>query len=206
MRLTDKFENKAGVYIIRNEVNGKYYIGESVRMKTRMTAHISSRKQLIARSIQKYGVENFSIEVYYLEHFKKKDLIDLEEQMIKRYDCLHPKGYNILPCGTDQSGVVFSEERLKKMSEFMKGKRYALGYKHTEETKRKISLMQKGKKKPPFSQEHCKNISKSKKGRIVPLEERVARSEQYKGSGNPNFGKKHSDETRLKIKIGRAHV
>lgn len=42
------------------------------------------------------------------------------------------------------------------------------GYKHTEETKIKISQILKGRKKPPFSKEHRKKMSLSHKGKCQP--------------------------------------
>lgn len=54
------------------------------------------------------------------------------------------------------------------------------GFKHSEETKNKISLSHQGKK---LSIEHCKNIGKSKKGHKF------------------NLGRKASNETRLKLSL-----
>ncbi len=59
------------VYIIHNLVNGKYYIGKTIRpLEIRFKQHISdsfckSRKvdPAISRAIRKYGKENFIVEV-----------------------------------------------------------------------------------------------------------------------------------------------
>ncbi len=57
------------------------------------------------------------------------------------------------------------------------------GLKRTKETRKKISIVNKGKK---LSQEHCSNLSESRKG-----------------EKNPNYGKKHSQETRDKMSIAK---
>lgn len=40
----------------------------------------------------------------------------------------------------------------------------------------------------------------------LPEKERQRRSEKYKGEGNPNFGRKHSDETKRKVSEMRKRV
>ena len=42
----------------------------------------------------------------------------------------------------------------------------AKGYKHSEETKQKISQANKGRKLPPFSKEHRQKIGEAHKGQI----------------------------------------
>ena len=60
------------------------------------------------------------------------------------------------------------------------------GYKHTEESKRKISEALKGENNPNYG----KTLSKETRKKI---------SEALKGENNPMLGKKHSKETRKKI-------
>jgi len=56
--------------------------------------------------------------------------------------------------------------------------------KHTEETKKKISAIKIGKKMSPLSEQHKKKIS-----------------ERTIGSNNPFYGKKHSEETKMKLRM-----
>lgn len=59
-----------------------------------------------------------------------------------------------------ERGYNHSEEWRKRQSEFMKGKSYGLGYKHTEEAKIK---MREARKKRVFLKETKRKISESKK-------------------------------------------
>lgn len=78
---------------------------------------------------------------------------------------------------------IYSEEILKKISEAGKGRvGYWNGRKRSEETRKKISDSQKGKKRKPLSEKHKKKLSESKKG-----------------AKNHFFGKHLSEEHKKKI-------
>lgn len=66
----------------------------------------------------------------------------------------------------------------KNMSLIKLGNKNALGYKHLEETKRKISLALKGKN---FTKEHKRNISLKLKGRKLSEETKIKMSLAKKG-------------------------
>lgn len=77
------------------------------------------------------------------------------------------------------------------------------GHPQLEETRKKISESHKGIE---LSEEHCRNISKSKKGQKswckglkFSKEHRKKLSEAHKGIKNHNFGKPHSEQHRSKI-------
>lgn len=71
-------------------------------------------------------------------------------------------------------GKVVSEESKKKMSEVRKGRKYKP---HSEETKKKMSLAQKGRK---LSEEHKKKLSESHKGKKLSEETKIKMSESHK--------------------------
>jgi hypothetical protein len=80
------------------------------------------------------------------------------------------------------------------------------GWTLSEETKLKMSLAHKGKKRI-FSDEHCLNLSKAMKGIKRSLKTRKKISECTKGKNNPFFGKHHSDETKAKIsKVNKGRI
>ena len=64
----------------------------------------------------------------------------------------------------------------------------------SRDTREKISLFQKGRKKPPMSQEQKQKISNSKKGKKLPK-----LSAAKKGQPSPNKGVSMSDEVKQKI-------
>jgi len=91
------------------------------------------------------------------------------------------------------------------------------GFKHSEESKRKMAESKIGKNRKPFSEEWKRKIGIASKGRIVSEETRKKSSESQKGKtlseehkrkigeaqkGNTNMlGKHHSEETKRKISI-----
>lgn len=82
-----------------------------------------------------------------------------------------------------------------------------LGFKHSEESKKKMSDSRKGNKHPFFGKHHSeetkRKIGKASKGRIVTEETRKKISLVSSKQIGPNRGKKFSEE--WKRKIGEAH-
>lgn len=90
-------KSKKDIYIIKNDINDKVYIGQTVNMKNRWYHHISNEKisrkySLISQAIAQYGKEHFHYEI--LEH-QIENYDEREKYWIKRYNSRVPKGYNI---------------------------------------------------------------------------------------------------------------
>lgn len=85
-----------GIYKIENILNGKIYIGQSVRIERRFQEHImkSHNSQKIDKAINEYGIENFQFSV--VEECSKEDLNTREDYWIQYYQCIYPKGYNVV--------------------------------------------------------------------------------------------------------------
>lgn len=84
------------------------------------------------------------------------------------------------------------------------------GVKPSEETRRKLSEANKGKKRKPHSEETKRNISEAMKGRKLSDEHKKKISEANKGENNPHYGKPSamkgktfSDEARRKMSEAR---
>jgi hypothetical protein len=130
-----------------------YYIGKGAR--DRATSRI--------RTIPKPN--NPSFIVYVQEGLTEQEAFDLEKYCIALYGRID-KGTGILrnlsDGGDGASGVVYSTERRKQISEASKGRT------HTEETKRKIGEKQKGENNHMWgkevSQETRNKISQANKG------------------------------------------
>jgi len=100
----------------------------------------------------------------------REESFKAQEKYIKQYNTLVPNGYNISPTGGH--GIN--------------------GVNLSENTKRKISESHKGKK---LSEKHKKNLSESHKG--IHYENRVL---NMSGELNGFFGKKHSNESKIKMR------
>ena len=87
------------VYKIINNINNKVYIGITNNYKKRWSNEKTlpkdpARQQVIQRAIAKYGKDNFSFTILY-SGLTIEEACEYECKLIKEYDCLIPKGYNV---------------------------------------------------------------------------------------------------------------
>lgn len=90
-----------------------------------------------------------------------------------------------------------------------------VGFKHSEESRRKISIALKGRKKPPRTEEHNKHAREAHKGLRPSLETIQKAAEKNRGrrlspehikaavEGRKRNGYRHSEETKRKISEAR---
>jgi hypothetical protein len=103
--------------------------------------------------------------------------------------------YNRTDGGDGTSGRVPSEETRRKIGEAQKGNTNMLGKTLSEEAKRKLSEVNKGK---TLSEEHKRKLSEVNKGKTLSEEHKRKLSEASKGNTNM-LGKTLSKETKIKI-------
>lgn len=136
-------KKKFVVYLVTNIVNGKYYVGWcSTSIEARMKSHITDARNelktrtIFHRAIMKYGIDKFLKEVLgFVESAEEAKFLErLWILFLKSYD--HRVGYN-MTYGGDGGDTSLDPDAKRRMS--------PLGRKHTEETKRKIGLIHKGK-------------------------------------------------------------
>lgn len=133
------------IYCITNKINGKKYVGQTIQPVTvRYKEHYRNKKSLVGRSLRKYGLDNFTLEVID-ESDNMADLNEKEKLWIKKLDTVHPKGYNLCEGGRNTKGYRHSEESKRKMSETkrklgtMRGKKnHFYGKNHSDETREKM--------------------------------------------------------------------
>ena len=134
-----------GIYSITNKTTGKMYIGQSVNIEKRWKQHIrayDANNSYIDRSLKKHGEDAFDFNILF--ECDKSKLSDEEQKFIKLYGT-YKNGYN-LTWGGEISPSIFPEIA-KKISESNKGeKAYWYGKHFSEETKKKLSAMRKGRK------------------------------------------------------------
>ena len=124
------------------------YIGCTIqKLDERKRAHYCSafthkKKNYFYRAIRKYGWENFQWEIIY-ESTDHADLLEKEMFYIKEYKTYKNLGYNETAGGRGVIGWKHSSETKKKISESSKGKN--IGKKRSETTKEKIGKRCRGK-------------------------------------------------------------
>lgn len=135
-----------GIYGIKNKINGNIYIGQSIKIERRWTAHKADLKknkhpnQCLLNSYNKYGKDNF--EFLILEQCEKEELNSLEESWINKFpkSKLFNRNFHI----TDLRGE----------------KNPFFGKKHSIKTKKKLSILKKNNYKGEFNPNFGKKQSK----------------------------------------------
>ena len=131
------------IYNIKNKINGKIYIGQTIRpIKIRLKEHRvgkSKKCRAIYNAIQKHGWKNFEIDWY---ECPDEDLNKHEKWLVKLMGTISPEGYNLKE-GGGNSGKA-SEETKQKCRESQ------LGHTVSERTKQKIGKANGGKNHPMY--------------------------------------------------------
>lgn len=182
------------IYRITNLINGKTYIGQH-KYKNLNDSYMGSGKHLKAAQ-KKYGIENFKKDILVFNIVEKSFIDLLEKEYIKFYRSIGKAEYNILDGGGGCTGFHHSEETKHKLSEVNKGKRFS------DETRKKLSEAQKGNqncKGKKLSEEHKRKLSEAHKGKLLSDKTRKKLSEAHKRQTPWNKGKQMSEEQKRKI-------
>jgi group I intron endonuclease len=177
-------KGKPGIYMLTNKLTNDIYIGQSADISKRFKnyfnlSYIKSKGNfIISRALIKYGYYNFSVTI--LEYCDKSDLLVREQYY---FDKLNPQ-YNILKIAGSSKDFKHSEDTKAKISKSLKGvytkEKYALfGRFHTEETKKLMSLKKAKENNPLFGKTHNKDT--------IQLMRQKA------------LGRLHSEDTKLKM-------
>lgn len=213
----------AYIYLIRNLINGKGYVGKTEvgTIRARFSQHKKSANSkgsdALHKALRKYGFANFNVtQVVNCDPF----LVNfLEKYFIKFYGTFAPTGhgYNLTEGGEGAAGAICSKETRQKISSANKNRirtkafceaisRTKTGTKReafSEEWKANLSAGKLGKKRKPFSEQHKTNLSLSKKGKAT-WNKGVPHSESTKSKiGAANKGRTPSLETKLKMSIAQ---
>jgi group I intron endonuclease len=135
---------KSGIYKITNKNNGRYYIGSSVNINNRWNEHKRTLKQnkhdnhFLQKSWNKHGEESFLFEI--IEYVLDLDkLLEREQYYLDLITHNKKITYNLCKTAGNMLGFKHTEESKNKMSNSRIGNKNSLGFKHTEETKNKMS-------------------------------------------------------------------
>lgn len=152
------------VYMLRNKVNGKYYVGKTVRsLAHRWNGHKHSARTgsmlPIHCAIRKYGPDNFEVNVLYhaTQEQTEAKLLEFEEFFIGVFRSTDQKyGYNVTEGGKGGKGRVISERQRQQHSEAMRGRKFTEAHKH-----KLVSALKRRK----YGPEARLNMSKAAKNR-----------------------------------------
>ena len=212
-----KLPSVSGIYVIRNTLNGKEYVGQSIDVHRRLVDHVRKpvEGRYLYRAISKYGITCF--QVCLLLTVLREELQLAEIAVISERGCQAPAGYNLTSGGEGCAGLAVSEETREKL------RQANLGKKASEETRMKQSIALTGRKLSP---EHLAASTRAKLGRPrsesmkakmrVVSTGRIASEETRRKIGlaslghklspeavekirQANIGKRHSEETKAKI-------
>ena len=178
LKETELKTDKSGIYSIKSLKNKRVYIGSAINISNRISEHIKTLKQdnhhniHLQRVWNKYGEKDLEFNILYF--CKEDDLLKNEQKFIDKYQekIGWDNMFNICP----KAGSSFGRECL-------------------EETKKKISLAQTGKKAwnkglTKETDERIKKYADASKGKIMNWK-----------NGHPKgmLGKKHNEITKDKI-------
>ena len=155
-------ENNYKVYIHINKTNGKRYYGITKQepKKRWQNGKKYGNNDHFTNAINYYGWDNFD-HIVIARGLTEEEAKWLEIELIREFDTTNrDKGYNITKGGEGTNG-----------------------YKHTEETRKNIGKIHKGK---TLSEETRKKLSEAMKGKNSPMKTRKKLSESHKGKNNPS--------------------
>jgi len=118
-----------GIYKFTNKLNNKIYIGSAVDLYKRKHKHLydlrhnAHHNKHLQRSWDKYGEENFIYEI--IEYIDDENNLKIREQywIDKLNVCDINIGYNILPIAGNSLGYKMSEEDKKKIGDSCRGEK-----------------------------------------------------------------------------------
>lgn len=159
-----------GVYKIANKIDGKVYIGSSVEISRRWRVHKNQLRRnehhsaKLQRAWLKHGEDAFEFSTLLI--CERAMTIVYEARAIAAYDAVS-SGYNCSPdagpyslghaCSDDTRAKIGAANRGKHRSEIAlarlktarAGKKPALGMRHTQESKNRMSAARRGKRLSP---------------------------------------------------------
>jgi group I intron endonuclease len=103
------------IYLIKNIINGKIYIGQAKDFKDRWRRHKNfTHGRKLKHAIMKYGFEAFRF--YILERVDDRSLLDQREQYyLDLYQPFGENGYNICKIAGTSAGYKHTEETKEQM-------------------------------------------------------------------------------------------
>lgn len=207
--LFNKMERLPVIYKIVCNGNNKIYVGSAKDYGKRKITHLCSLRKnesrciKLQRAFNLYGEDSFCFEI--IEYVK--DISKLSERemfWIKELNAIEG-GMNI---AIDTNAPMLGRKHSEKTKQLIRNA--SSKHRHSEETKKKISEIHKGKKRLPLSIETRTKIANSQMGSNNSFygkkhsdEFIKIQSDRYKGRQSPNKGNKFSMSVREKMSISQ---
>ena len=185
-------ENTYSIYIHRNKINNKVYIGQTKQKPEKRWGKNGEGYKTSVRfyqAIQKYGWDNFE-HIILFSNLTLQQANELEKKYIKLYNSTDDNfGYNIKEGGTNSNHSEETKQKIGKANSIS-----LLGKTHSEEWRKTMSKMFEGENNPFYGKTHSvetkKKISDSRKGKCS-------------GEQHHFYGKKHTEQELQKMSQNR---
>jgi group I intron endonuclease len=143
------------VYLITNEVNGKQYVGQTVKtIEKRWKQHLRDVKRVtlphLYNAMAKYGIDKFSIQELH-SAVTQEELDFVEIFYISLLDTKSPNGYNLTSggaTGAAHTGHAHSEETKSFLKKRFTGAGNANFGKHKSDSTKKLMSISNAATKP----------------------------------------------------------
>ena len=159
-----------GIYILTNNVNGKQYVGMDSEMPNRANQHLrgdTKKCRVIHAAIKKYGCENFDVEFIRYPGISRKALYAVEQWKISQLNTKSPNGYNLTDGGEGPSGFKHTDESRRKMSEAHMGKKLSADTRKKMSEARKVKPPWNKGKTGVYTDEQIKKMKDAHKGQVA---------------------------------------
>jgi group I intron endonuclease len=192
------------VYKITNKINGKMYIGQTISsIEERWAGHCynSSRCTRMKNAINKYGKENFSIEV--IEICSTQEELDEKETFyIKQLNTLSPNGYNLKLEGKGKG--MYSEEAKLRISAGLTGKKQS-----PEQVEKRASKCRGQKRRPATEAEKERiricNTGRKRSDEFKKRRSQIATEQNKKRVINTETGEIVNSVKELALKLDKVY-
>ena len=192
-------KSKIGIVYAHITPSAKMYIGvtsQTLSNRFGKDGYGYRNCTLFWRAIQKYGWDNIK-HITIFDDLPYEVALLVEQALIQKYSTNDPKfGYNLTAGGEGILGYKYTPEQLVNH-------RYWLGKHHTDETKRKLSEINTGRKLN-LTDEQLKVLSERRKGKPSPFKGKHHTEEALRKMSEASKGRKahcmpHTEETKRKM-------
>lgn len=181
-------------YKITNLINGKYYYG--IHSTNNLEDEYMGSGNLIKAAIKKYGKENFKKEII-ADYLTSNEVINHEKIVVTQELVDADECYNLKCGGIGLLGFRHSNETKEKISQGH------IGFKHSELTKMIISEKNTGKTVGELNGMFNKNFTEEELDvrRFAQQNKRKSSEETKQKQRLAHLGKKFSEETKQKMRL-----